>query len=105
MQTTTLKSSEAVPNARVVRILRSPANRSQRQRVVSSAAIYKPEKKWTIVAAFILAVALHAGAVMWVETEQAKPTLEADAPVLIHSMDKVSETGGIDTPDAARAAD
>jgi hypothetical protein len=100
MQTTTSKSSEAAPTARVVRIFRSP-----RQRRVPSAAIYKPEKKWTVVIAFILAVALHAGAVTWVEMQEAKPTLEAGAPVHVDSMKGVVETGGTGTADVARAAD
>jgi hypothetical protein len=65
--------------------------------------MHKPPSKWTVVAAFVLAVALHAGAVMWVEMRQAKPTLEADAPVVIHSMEKVFETRGPGTADAARA--
>lgn len=93
MQTTTLKSSDVAQDAHVVRIRRSAKrNRSQRQHVVSSAAVHKPPNKWTVVAAFILAVALHVGAVMWAEMQQAKPMLEADAPVLIHSMEEVFET-------------
>src|SRR4029077_422231 len=104
MQTTALKSSNGAPNAHVVRIWRSPKrNRSQRQCVVPSAAVHKPPNKWTVVAAFILAVVLHAGAVVWVEMQQAKPTLEADAPVLLHSMEEVFEPGsGTDTAGAAR---
>ena len=95
MQTTASKSSEVAPNARVVRVSRSPTRRrSQRQRVVPSAAIYKPAGKWTVVAAFILAVALHAGAVMWVEMPQEKPLVAVGAPVPIHSVEKVTlETG------------
>ena len=95
MQITTLKTSEVARNARVVRISRPPAaNRSYRQRVVSSAAVYKSPSKWTVVAAFILAVALHAGAVMWVEMPQEKPLVAVGAPVPIHSMEKVTlETG------------
>jgi hypothetical protein len=31
--------------------------------------VHKPPSKWTVVVAFILAVALHAGAVAWVETQ------------------------------------
>lgn len=66
--------------------------------------MHKPPNKWTVVAAFILAVALHAGAVVWVEIQQAKPTLEADAPILIHSMEEDFETGtGTGTADAAGA--
>jgi hypothetical protein len=64
--------------------------------------MHKPPSKWAVVAAFILAVMLHAGAVVLVEMQQAKPTLEADAPVLIHSMEEVFETGtGAGTADAA----
>ena len=103
MQTTALKSSDVAQNAHVVRIWRSPKrNPSQRQRVVPSAAVHKPPNKWTVVAAFILAVALHGGAVVWAEMQQAKPTLEADAPVLIHSIEEVLETG-TGTAGAARA--
>ena len=66
---------------RVVRILRSPKKiRSQGRRVVPSAAVHKPPGKWTVVAAFVLAVMLHAGAVMWVEIQQEKPPSEANAP-------------------------
>jgi hypothetical protein len=93
MQTTTLKSSDVAQNAHVVRVWRSgKRNPSRRQRVVPSAAVHKPPNKWTVVAAFILAVALHAGAVLWAEMQQAKPTLEAHAPVLIHSMEEIFET-------------
>jgi hypothetical protein len=69
---------------------------------VPPAAVHKPPNKWTVVAAFILAVVLHAGAVVWVEMQPAKPTLEADAPVLIHSIEEVLETG-TGTAGAARA--
>lgn len=95
MQTATLKSPGVTRNAQVVRIWRSPKrNRSHRQPVVPSAAIYTPPSKWTVVAAFALALVVHAGAVVWIEMQQAKPTLEADAPTLIRSMDKVAfETG------------
>jgi hypothetical protein len=48
--------------------------------------VYKPSSKWTVVAAFILAVALHAGAVMWMEMPQEKPAVEVRASVLIHSV-------------------
>jgi hypothetical protein len=103
MQTTTSKSSDVAPNAHVVRMSRYPKRKpSQRQRVVPSAAVHKPASKWTVVAAFILALALHAGAVAWAEMQQAKPTLEADAPVLFHSMEEVFETG-TGTAGAARA--
>jgi hypothetical protein len=44
---------------------------------MSSAAVYKSPSKWTVVAAFILAVVLHAGAVMWVEM----PPVEVGAPI------------------------
>lgn len=67
--------------------------------------MYRSPSKWTVVAAFIFAVALHAGAVMWVEMQQAKPTLEADAPVLIHSMEKVPEPGAAGDARARTAAD
>ena len=104
MQTTKLQSSEVAPNPRVVRILRSPArNRSQGRRAVPSAAVHKPPSKWTVGAAFILAVMLHAGAVMWVEIQQEKPLSEADAPVLIHSMEDFETDTGTATAGAAGA--
>jgi len=57
---------------------------------MSSAAVYKSPSKWTVVAAFILAVVLHAGAVMWVEMSP----VEVGAPIPIHSVRKVTfETG------------
>ena len=62
-----------------------------------SVAVHKSPSKWTVVAAFILAVALHAGPVVWVEMQQETPSLEVGAPVLIHSMEKVfaTDTGTI----------
>ena len=60
--------------------------------------------KWTVVAAFILAVALHVGPVAWIEMEPAKPTLEADAPVLIHSTEN-SDMNIDDGTATARTAD
>ena len=70
-----------------------------------SAAMHKPPSKWTVVAAFIVAVALHAGAPMWVEMQQAKPMLEADAPVVIHSMEQVPEPGAAGDARSRTAAD
>ena len=103
MQTTTLKSSEVAPNARVVRILRSPTKiRPHGRRVVPSAAVHKPPGKWTVVAAFVLAIMLHAGAVMWVEIQQEKPPSEANAP-LIHSMEDFETDTGTGTASAAGA--
>ena len=67
-----------------------------------SAAVHKPPNKWTVVAAFILAVVLHAGPVVWVEMQQETPSLEVGAPVLIHSIEEVLETG-TGTAGAARA--
>ena len=105
MQTTALKSSDLARNVRVVRIKRSPAkNRSQKLSVAPSAAVPKPPSKWTLIIASILAVALHAGPIVWVEMKQAKPTLKASAPILIHSMEEDFETGsGTDKPDTGRA--
>ena len=55
-----------------------------------SAAVHKPPSKWTVAAAFILAVALHAGAVVWAEMQEAKPPLEVAAS----SMEKVHSEAG-----------
>jgi hypothetical protein len=100
MQSTTLKGLEVARHARVVRISRPPAgNRPHPRRVVSSATVYKSPSKWTVVAAFILAVALHAGAVMWVEMPQEKPPVEVGAPVPIHSAEKVTFEAGSARPD------
>ena len=57
------------------------------------AAVYKPESKWTVVAAVILAVMLHAGAVLWVEMQQETPVFDAGAPVLTQPVEEVLETG------------
>jgi len=46
---------------------------------------------------------LHAGAVMWVEMPQQKPPSEADAPVLIHSMEDFETDTGTATAGAAGA--
>ena len=88
MQTTTLKNSEGARDAQVVRIWRPPAgNQPHRHRVMQSATVYKPASKWTVVAAFILAVALFAGAVVWVEMQQEKPAVGVVAPVPAHSVE------------------
>jgi hypothetical protein len=88
MQTTTLKTSEVARNGQVVRISRPLAgNRPHRQRVVPSVTVYKPASKWTIVAAFIVAVVLFAGAVVWAEMQQEKPAVGVVAPVPIHSVE------------------
>ena len=57
------------------------------------AAVYKPASKWTVVAAVIFAVMLHAGAVVWVGMQQEKPLSDVGAPVLIRPMEEVFETG------------
>jgi hypothetical protein len=67
--------------------------------------VHKPPSKWTVVAAFILAVMLHAGAVMWVETQQEKPPSEADAPVLIQPMEGSEMDTGTGAAGATIAAD
>lgn len=105
MQTTALKSTDLARHAHVVRIWRSPTReRLQRSRIVPSAAVRKPPSKWTVVVAFILAVALHAGPVVWVEMQQTKPTLKAEAPVRVHSTEEVFETNtGTDTAGAGGA--
>jgi hypothetical protein len=54
---------------------------------MQSATVYKPASKWTVVAAFILAVALFAGAVVWVEMQQEKPAVGVVAPVPAYSVE------------------
>jgi hypothetical protein len=49
--------------------------------------VYKPANKWIIVAAFIVAVVLLAGAVVWVEMQQEKPPVQVGGPVPIHSVE------------------
>ena len=75
----------------------SNRSRRRRQRVVSVCTRYNPPSKWTVVAAFIVAVALHVGAVMWVETPQEKPTVEAGVPAPIHPMEKAILEKGAET--------
>jgi hypothetical protein len=55
--------------------------------VVPPAAVYKAPSKWTVVAAFILSLVLHAGAVVLVEMQQEKPPVEVGAPVAVHSVE------------------
>jgi hypothetical protein len=56
--------------------------------------MHKPPRKWTVVAAFILAVMLHAGAVAWVEMQQEKPSVDVGASIPSHSVEDVTfETG------------
>ena len=47
--------------------------------MVPPAAVYKPPSKWTVVAALVFSVALHAGAVMWVETQRPEPPTDSAA--------------------------
>ena len=101
MQTTTLKTSEVAPNARIVRILRPLAqSRPRRRHVVPPAAVYKRASKWTVVAAVILAVMLHAGAVAWVGMQQEKPLFDVGAPVLIQPMEVLETGAGADVAGA-----
>ena len=105
MQTATVKTSEVAPNARVIRIWRPPAGkRPHRRTVVPSAAVYKPSSKWTVVAAFVLAVALHVGPVLWVETQQEKPPVAVAAPALSHPMEPVIFEKGAETVTVGAAA-
>ena len=62
-----------------------------------SAAAYKPLSKWTVVAAFILSLVLHAGAIVLVEMQQEKPPVEVGAPVLNHSVEEVTFETGAET--------
>jgi hypothetical protein len=64
---------------------------------VPPAAVYKPPSKWTVVAAFILSLVLHAGAVVLVEMQQERPPVELGAPVLIHSGEEVTFETGAET--------
>jgi len=85
MQTTTLTNLEITPNAPMLRVWHPSAQ--DRRRAVPPAAIYKPSSKWTVVAAFFVSVALHVGAVMWVEMQQNKPPVEAAAPVPVRVLE------------------
>jgi hypothetical protein len=105
MQTATLKSSDTAPKPQVLRIWRPlRGERRHRQTVVPSAAVYKPASKWTVVAAFILAVVLHAGAVVWSEMEQEKPRVAAAVPAAIHPMEEVAFEKASETSTAGAAA-
>jgi len=44
--------------------------------------MHKPPSQWTVIAAFILAVALHVGAVLWVEMKEEKPLITAAVPAV-----------------------
>jgi hypothetical protein len=70
---------------------------------VPPAAVHKPPSKWTVVAASILAVVLHAGPVLWVELHQETPPLEVSAPGLTHSVEEVifDTTAGTGNANAA----
>jgi hypothetical protein len=70
---------------------------------VQSATVYKPASKWTIVAAFIVAVVLFASAVVWVEMQQEKPAVQVSGPVPIHSVEKVTFEPGAESNTAAAA--
>jgi hypothetical protein len=63
--------------------------------------MFRPASKWTVVAAFILAVVLHVGAVTWVEMQQNKPPVEADVPVPVHTEEDFKTETGTATADAA----
>jgi hypothetical protein len=57
---------------------------------VPPAAVHKPPSKWTVIAASILAVVLHAGPVLWVELHQETSPLEVSAPGLTHSVEQIN---------------
>jgi hypothetical protein len=44
--------------------------------MVPPTTVYKPPSKWTVVTAFAIALALHAGAIIWVEAQSKKPPVE-----------------------------
>ena len=105
MQTATLKHSDVAPNPQVLRIWRpSTGRRRHRRTVVPSAAVYKPSSKWTVVAAFILAVVLHAGPVVWVDMQQERPPVVAAVPAVIHPMEKAILEKGAETGAASDVA-
>ena len=58
---------------------------------VPPAAIYRPGPKWTVVIAFILAVALHIGAVAIVEMQSQQPSVE-----LAQNLDSRDRTEALD---------
>jgi hypothetical protein len=68
-----------------------------------SAATYRPASKWTVVAACILAVALHAGPVVWVEMQQEKPAVAADVAVPVHTEEDFKTEAGAITGGTAGA--
>jgi hypothetical protein len=65
--------------------------------------VYKPQSKWTIVAAFIVAVVLFGGAVVWVEMQQEKPAVQFGGPVPIQSVEKGTFEPGAESNTAAAA--
>ena len=54
------------------------------------AAVYKPSSKWSVVAASIFALLLHAVPVVWVEMQQERLMLGAAMRALTHPMEKAS---------------
>ena len=65
--------------------------------------MFRPARKWTVVAALILAVVLHAGAVVLVEMQQNKPPVEADVLVPVHTEEDFKTETGTVTAGAAGA--
>ena len=70
---------------------------------MQSATVYQPASKWTIVAAFIVAVVLFASAVVWVEMQQEKPLVQVGGTVPIHSVETVTFEPGAESNTAAAA--
>lgn len=77
MHSTALKFPVAVPPRQtptsVIRVLRRPRPEPRR---MSGPALNRPQSRWTVVAAVVLAVALHIGPVAIVEMKLDPPPVE-----------------------------
>ena len=77
MHTTALKLPVTVPALQkppaVIRVVRWPRPEVRR---VSGAALNRPQSKWTVVAAVVLAVILHIAPVAIVEMKLDRPSVE-----------------------------
>ena len=79
MQTKTIETQAWRAPANVVSIGLSTTERPQRRSVIPPAALPKPSSKWTAIVAAVVAVALHVGAVIYVERLE-DPPVEMGVP-------------------------